>query len=419
MNNITDVVKGGLCTGCGTCVGLCPQDIITMEINHEKGIYLPNLNEGCNDCGICLKVCPGHEVDFIGLNKEIFGKKAENILIGHYENCYVGYSCDQDLRFAATSGGMVTQILLYLLEEKMIDGALVTRMKKNNPLEPEPFIARTKEDIINSKGSKYCPVPANIALKTILKSEEGEKFAVVGLPCHMQSIRKAEQLNIDLKEKIILHIGLWCSGTCNFKGTDFLLKKLGIKSSSIHEINYRGDGWPGSLNIILKNGNERNITLEQYYDSNFMSFIDYRCYLCTDCNTEFADISMGDYRGNDVYLKEKNGKSAIITRTIFAENLLKKMNHNNSINLKKTTFDDISTLQSYFYSKKKVGAIFDILKILGRKLPKYNQELLNSSFSTYILGIIILIRLSLASKNHFHILVIYNTIVKKISFKKL
>ena len=35
-------------------------------------------------------------------------------------------------------------------------------MKKDNPLEPEPFIARTREEIIEASKSKYCPVPANI-----------------------------------------------------------------------------------------------------------------------------------------------------------------------------------------------------------------------------------------------------------------
>jgi len=74
-------------------------------------------------------------------------------------------------------------------------------MKKENPLEPEPFIARTKEEIIEASKSKYCPVPANIALKEIMDSKSGEKFAVVGLPCHIQGIRKFEEVNKILKEK--------------------------------------------------------------------------------------------------------------------------------------------------------------------------------------------------------------------------
>jgi coenzyme F420 hydrogenase subunit beta len=47
----------------------------------------------------------------------------------------------------------------FALEEGIIDGALVTRMKKDRPLEPEPFIARTREEIIEASKSKYCGVP--------------------------------------------------------------------------------------------------------------------------------------------------------------------------------------------------------------------------------------------------------------------
>jgi coenzyme F420 hydrogenase subunit beta len=75
-NTITQVVKDGLCTGCGTCIALCPNEAIELTINEKKGFYVPELNEGkCNNCGICYEVCPGHSVDFKQLNLEIFGKE--------------------------------------------------------------------------------------------------------------------------------------------------------------------------------------------------------------------------------------------------------------------------------------------------------------------------------------------------------
>jgi coenzyme F420 hydrogenase subunit beta len=193
---------------------------IKLTINEKKGIYVPKLDEEkCNNCGLCYKVCPGHSVDFKNLNLEVFGKESEDILIGNYLNCYIGHATDYDIRYNSASGGLITQLLIFALEEGIIDGALVTRMKKDNPLEPEPFIARTKGEIIEASKSKYCPVPANIALKEILASKEGEKFAVVGLSCHIQGIRKAEQINKKLKERIVLHLVLFCNHGVNFIGT--------------------------------------------------------------------------------------------------------------------------------------------------------------------------------------------------------
>lgn len=87
---IAQVVKDDLCTGCGTCVALCPGEAIEMVINEKKGIYVPQLNENkCNNCGTCYKVCPGHEVDFKQLNFEIFGKEPEDILIGKAQSNFL------------------------------------------------------------------------------------------------------------------------------------------------------------------------------------------------------------------------------------------------------------------------------------------------------------------------------------------
>ncbi|MGB2841623.1 MAG: Coenzyme F420 hydrogenase/dehydrogenase, beta subunit C-terminal domain [Halobacteriota archaeon] len=398
-NTIAQVVKDELCTGCGTCIALCPEEAIKLTINEKKGIYVPELNEGrCNECGICFNVCPGHEVDFKGLNLEVFGKEPEDILIGNYLNCYVGHSTDYDVRYNSASGGLITQLLIFALEEGIIDGALVTRMKKDKPLEPEPFIARTKEGIIEASKSKYCPVPANIALKEILNSKEGGKFAVVGLPCHIHGIRKAEQINKKLKQKIVLHLGLWCSTTCNFLGTEFVLKRLGVSKEAVKELNYRGEGWPGGMSVQLKNGEKRFIPLGDYWDTNFSSFRPSRCRLCSDAIAEFADICFGDYRGQSAYLNEKIGNSDIISRTITSENILQRMLSKQKIEIWRVSSSDVATSQGYFHSKKNVKACFHLFRLLGKKIPIYNQELLKPPLITYLWELDLHLRTLLASR---------------------
>ena len=132
-------------------------------------------------------------------------------------------------------------------------------MKKDNPLEPEPFIARTKEEIIEASKSKYCPVPVNVAIKDILNTKEGERFAIVGLPCHINGIRKAERVSEKLREKIVLHLGIFCSHSLSFQGTKFFLRRLDIKEREVVRIDYRGGGWPGKIKIELTDGRVRLI----------------------------------------------------------------------------------------------------------------------------------------------------------------
>ena len=213
------------------------------------------------------------------------------MLLGNHEACYVAHSTDEKLRYNASSGGMVTQILIHLIDKGIVDGALVTRMNPEKPLEPEPFIARTPEDIIEAAGSKYCPVPANIALREILR--EPGKYAVVGLPCHIQGIRKAEMINRKLRERIVYHLGIVCNHTPSFMATEFLLKRLGVRREEVTGIRYRGDGWPGSLKVETVSGDI--LLLPEYWGSGFgQLFKPSRCRRCCDHMAELSDMSFAD-----------------------------------------------------------------------------------------------------------------------------
>jgi coenzyme F420 hydrogenase subunit beta len=370
-NTIASVVRDGLCTGCGTCIALCPKEAIELTLNEKKGIYIPKLNEEkCNNCGVCFKVCPGHEVDFNALNLEIFGKEPENILIGNYLNCYTGHATDYDIRYNSASGGLVTQLLIFALEEGIIDGALVTRMKKDKPLEPESFIARTPEEIIEARGSKYCPVPANVALREILEAEEWKRFAVVGMPCHIQGVRKAEQVNTKLKEKIILHVGIFCNHAPNFWGTKLLLQRLRVKEDEVIKLDYRGEGYPGSMKISQKSG--ELLLLPDYWG--FVGayfFFPGRCLMCSDGICELADISLGD-----AWLPElsddKIGKSILVSKSEIGEQLLQAMKLKNKIELTEVGVEKVIRSQAgmLYFKKKNLNAHIKLFKVV----PKCDQN---------------------------------------------
>lgn len=392
---IEDIYNSGLCTSCGTCVGLCPNSAIHMR--KIRDVYVPILNKKeCNLCGTCFRVCPGHLVDFEKLNLMIFGKKQNESLIGNYVDCYIGHSTDIEIRYKSSSGGLVTQLLIFALNEGIIDGALVTKMSDSNPLYPEVFIAKTKAEIVGAQGSKYCPVPLNTAIKYLLKRDG--KFAVVGLPCHIEGIRKAETINKELAKKIVLHLGLFCNHAPSFLATTYLLEKMNLKKEDIAKIDYRGEGWPGRISVTLKNNEKKSLRyFDPYYWGHVFNsyFFTSRCILCNDKVCELSDLSFGDAW---LLSNGKIGESIVVSRNKIGEELLRRAVKNRKIALKRISSENVVKSQGLDKVKRRHKARILVFKKLGKAVPTYNQKALESKPSDYVAALVCYLRLCLSSK---------------------
>jgi coenzyme F420 hydrogenase subunit beta len=380
MSTIAKVVENGLCVGCGTCVGLCPDEAITIQ--KSNGLFLPLIDfTKCSTCGLCIRVCPGYALNFDNLNLFVFKRKPTNAHLGNYLECRVGHATT-DSRYSSSSGGIVTELLIFALESGLIDGALVVKMDKMNPLEPVSFIARTKEDLISASKSKYCPVSLNRGLKQIL-SEEG-KFAVVGLPCHIHGIRKAEAALGCLKTKIVLHVGLMCSHTINFYGTDFILDLFHVRKDDVTALDYRGHGWPGALVIKHKNCSDIEIPYVGSWHSYWPVFSSFfftpeRCLSCPDQVNELADISVGDAWLPE-FKHEQCGESVIVTRTSAAEDVFSLAIAKGVISVMPVSPEKIVLSQAtpLQFKKTDLGGRLSFFKSLGLATPHLIPKPLSS-----------------------------------------
>jgi coenzyme F420 hydrogenase subunit beta len=405
MDSLKAIIHEGLCCGCGTCAGVCPVGAIQMQ--KTSGLHIPQIDElKCTNCGMCFRCCPGHSVNFDDLALEAFNDSYKASSVGNYTDCYVGYSGDNQIRFDSSSGGLVAQLLIFALENNIIDGVITTRMRKFAPLETEPFIARTKEEIIEASKSKYCPVAANVCLKEIL-SERG-RFAAVGLPCHIHGIRKAEQENKKLKKKIVLKFGLLCSHTVDFAGTSFLVKKLGFKQGDVSSLSYRGEGWPGSMLIKTRTAVTAKLPLVGSWFAYWMIFSSFfftpmRCTMCPDQSAELADISFGDAWLPE-FKNEKRGMSIIVSRTAIGKNLINRAMAAKSIAL--THVDVGKVLQSQrvnlVIKKKDLAFRLSLLKLMGKTTPKFTPLLLSQkSFFSLLRTFYMYFNIKASSRNSF------------------
>ncbi|GEA14653.1 hypothetical protein E308F_08950 [Moorella sp. E308F] len=357
-STILEVVSSGRCTGCGTCVSLCPQNAITLQIDPEAGSYIPEVDtEKCSSCRVCRKVCPGFSLDDTALKEKYIDEVEPVALLGDYVFCSIGHAADDNIRYNAASGGLITQLLVFALENGIIEGALVTRMRRSDPLVPEPFIARRKEEIIEAATSKYCPVPLNLLLSALNEVQE-EKIAVVGLPCHIRAIKKACGLRSVINRKIVLYFGLVCSHTDSFKGTGFILNKIGRGDKPL-EVSYRGNGWPGSIRVTYS-GKEARVPWETplwrvFHDSLF--FAPQACFYCSDLVAEQADLSFGDAWLPEIIKAERKGESILICRTEKGRSLVDTALASGIVYLKPLDPWDVVRSQKIFFHFKKINIL--------------------------------------------------------------
>jgi coenzyme F420 hydrogenase subunit beta len=406
LQTVETVVKRGLCTGCGTCVSICPTKAISIAVDTRLGIYLPKIDSSkCSSCTSCYDVCPGLAVNFKLLSRNVSPPqettKPNSVLLGNYLNCYVGYATDNAVRFDSSSGGIATQLLVFALEEGIIDGALVTRMNKDRPLEPEPFIARTTEEIRDASKSKYCPVPANTVFREILEKEG--KYAVVGVPCHIHGLRKAQAVNKKLKERIVFSIGLLCSHNDSFNSTKYMLKRLKVNSRDVSQISYRGAGWPGILKITKKSGETVECPFHDWIKPHeYCFFTPSRCLVCCDGAAELADISTGDAWLPD-YSKDHIGTSVFVSRSAIGEKILQQAKAKGKLAMKDINSNNVVRSQGNMRFKKNGFAVREFMfKLLGKSLPTYDATFRKIGFIELPRSGIIFVNQCLASKWFFN-----------------
>lgn len=368
-----EVISPGLCTRCGSCVGICPKQAVTFS--DPLGDCIPIADDrACLDCDApCLDACPGKQVDFPQLNLKVFGNPPVDYLFGHAPEFFVGHAVDQNTRSRAASGGVITAILKHLLETKEVDGVACLIDDPLRPLQPRPVIATTWETLKLSQQSKYSLAPVN----TILRETEqfDGKLAYVALPDQVQSVRMLQLANHPSTRNIALLLGSFCGAVNHFDSVKDFLGKHGVQDlDQVVRIEYRAGNWPGKLRVTLKDGSQ--LELKKFY-ANYMNlfYVVERSLYCVDLSNELADISFGDAWAPR-YEDRHEGFSLVIGRTEKGRTVLSTCQSDGIINLMPTTRDDALQMHSHGLFNKKVAvwSRIDFRTKLGKSVPNYGYR---------------------------------------------
>jgi coenzyme F420 hydrogenase subunit beta len=306
-----EVIEKGLCGKCGGCYSFCSAgELNALQIGNDE---LPTYSDEskCVKCGICHLICPQTTT----LNQDLKQQFGWVAPIGVARDIRSARTTDPSIAQVCTDGGVVTALLTYLLDQALIEGAIVS--KKIDPITRQAVLAFSRSEIISAAGSGYAGASHLEELggqfttySPILPEVKGlasrylRNIAVVGTPCQISTIRKMQCLGILPAHLIKYTIGLFCIE--NFLFTDSariaLEKKYRFQFTHIQKINIKDKF------IISVPDRTIRIPLEEVEPLARPA-----CLTCSDFSNEYADISVGGLGSLDGYtttiLRSTKGES--------------------------------------------------------------------------------------------------------------
>jgi len=328
-------------------------------------------------------------------------KGNERLLIGEIVDCYIGYSNYQSIRKHCASGGIISNLLIFLLDSKIIDGALVCRSKViDNKISYEVKIVTCSKDILDYASSVYFNIPLLEYIPNIKKFYG--KIAFVGLPCQIRILRNLMKNDIILREKVFLIIGLFCGHNSRKNLLIDILNKKGIREIDVKEIIFRQGLWRGNMQVTLKDDKRVSFPFQDFSTYQNLHFDSLKkCLYCVDHTAEDADISCGDawlsYLRNDP-IKH----SLIVTRTDFSNYFIHEMRRKGDIFLMQIEPEIIYKAQKRsLISHKSIEARSKIGKIFGYSITCPSEYNDTARWNDYLASFILLINIQISSNKKF------------------
>jgi coenzyme F420 hydrogenase subunit beta len=285
-----EVIITGACVECGSCVEGCPVEAISGSRVDNK--YVPTLTGECTSCGICYAMCPR-------------AFSIQDNLIGNVKSAWKVRSLKDNKR---QDGGAVTAFLEYMLENKMIEAAVIASQTPDTPWLPIAKRVTSKEELHDCGGTIYTHAP--VVSEMIKGFKEGlSKQAIVGTACNIDAVERMEShvagffsVNTDAS---IFKISLFCMESFNYADLTKFLKDEGIKIEDVKRFAIAG----GQFAVTLESG-DKSWPVKDLDPAAATS-----CAYCQDLTGKNSDLSCGNI-GSD------EGWTTVLVRTAMGEKVL-------------------------------------------------------------------------------------------------
>jgi coenzyme F420 hydrogenase subunit beta len=316
---MNEVVAYGSCCECGTCVLVCPHNVIDYVDGKPKQVAKATaafdhcgISEGIG-CDVCAQVCPRLGIREYDIRDQVIppGAGVYEGVFGRYRKIVAARCKDPEILARCQDGGVVTAILAHGLREGLFDGAVVSAADAEKPAAPRPRVVTTVADAIASASSWYTYCPNNLALAEAQQMGL-RRVCFVGVPCQVTPNRKIQTVDPSFlvngrkKEKhverqtkflkgfgeiVALNVGLLCTEVFTYEGlmVDKIQDEMGIPLAEVKKFNVKG-----KVLIYKHDGALVEMSLHKAQE-----YARPECHHCGDFTAELADISCGGVAAMD------------------------------------------------------------------------------------------------------------------------
>lgn len=313
---ISDVITSGLCIGCGLCEAVTGGRV-AMEMT-DYGALRPagvdNLTE--EEEAILLAVCPGT----VAMSRPLTSENLDDIW-GTYSTMRYAWAGDDDVRYKAATGGVLTALGMHLLDTGTVNFVLQVRARQDAPMRSEWVMSETPDEVKKSTGSRYGPTAPLAGFVKAL--ERKQPFAIIAKPCDIGAVHAFSKIDPRVNEYCVARMVMVCGGQSRLTKSQALLTEFEVAEESLSTFRYRGYGNPGLTTIETEGGCTFQKTYNELWEDEGSWELETRCKLCPDALGEAADIAAADVWPGGGPTGEDEGFNGIIVRSDAGEELVR------------------------------------------------------------------------------------------------
>jgi coenzyme F420 hydrogenase subunit beta len=304
---IARVVDNGNCSGCGACVLLDTGLQMRVGDNgYSRPLRVRTSAAGPDAVKRFTSSCPG-----VVVTAQRPEGAVRHPTMGPVIAAFEAWSSDPETRFRGSSGGTLTSLSAWLIENGEAARMIGAKADAENPRRTVSVQIVTREEALGLAGSRYAPT-SSAAQPSAL--ENGTIF--VGKPCEVSAIRALSTL----KDDGPLLLSFFCAGTPSQKATESLAETLGVPAEEeIKDLWYRGRGWPGRFTVTRVDDTSESTSYDESWGKALGPTVQWRCKICVDGVGESSDVTAADFWRADEHgypsFSDGAGVSALIART--------------------------------------------------------------------------------------------------------